>query len=53
MAAPGAYYGPSVFQELKAAPTVARIAPAAKDAALAKRLWSWTERLTAVMFDPA
>jgi hypothetical protein len=39
MAAPGVYYGPSGFQELKGAPTVAKIAPAAKDAALAKRLW--------------
>jgi NAD(P)-dependent dehydrogenase (short-subunit alcohol dehydrogenase family) len=52
-ATPGAYYGPSGFQELKGGPTIAKIAPAAKDAALAKRLWSETERLTGVMFNPA
>jgi hypothetical protein len=39
MASPGGYYGPIGFQELKGAPTVAKIAPAAKDVALAKRLW--------------
>jgi NAD(P)-dependent dehydrogenase (short-subunit alcohol dehydrogenase family) len=47
---PGGYYGPNGFQELKGYPVPARIAPAAKDLALAKRLWTETERLTGVTF---
>jgi len=52
-AAPGGYYGPSGFQELKGYPVPAKIAPSAKDAALAARLWSETERLTGVGFNVA
>jgi hypothetical protein len=50
VAAPGGYYGPSDFQELKGHPVPAKIAPAAKDLSLAKRLWSETERLTGTRF---
>ncbi len=46
----GGYYGPSGFQELKGHPVPAKIAPAADDHDLAKRLWSETERLTGVSF---
>ncbi|MBB5059464.1 NAD(P)-dependent dehydrogenase (short-subunit alcohol dehydrogenase family) [Granulicella aggregans] len=49
---PGGYYGPSGFQELKGYPVPAKIAPLAKDLALAKRLWSETERLVGVQFTP-
>ena len=47
---PGGYYGPDGFQELKGHPVPAKIAPAAKDLGLAKRLWAETERLTSVAF---
>ena len=47
---PGGYYGPSGFQELKGHPVPAKIAPAAKDLSLAKRLWAETERLTGATF---
>jgi hypothetical protein len=47
---PGGYYGPDRFQELKGNPVPAKIAPAAKDESLAKRLWMETERLTGVRF---
>jgi NAD(P)-dependent dehydrogenase (short-subunit alcohol dehydrogenase family) len=50
-ATPGGYYGPDGFQELKGAPAPARIAAAAKDSALAGRLWAESERLTGVAFD--
>jgi NAD(P)-dependent dehydrogenase (short-subunit alcohol dehydrogenase family) len=49
-AVPGGYYGPSGFQELKGDPVDAKIAPAAKDPVVAKRLWSETEKLTGVTF---
>ena len=49
-AQPGGYYGPSGFQELKGHPVPAKITAAAKDAALAKRLWAESERLTGVTF---
>jgi NAD(P)-dependent dehydrogenase (short-subunit alcohol dehydrogenase family) len=49
-AAPGGYYGPSGFQELKGHPVPAKIASAAKDHSLAKRLWRETERLTGTRF---
>jgi NAD(P)-dependent dehydrogenase (short-subunit alcohol dehydrogenase family) len=49
-ATPGGYYGPDGFQELKGHPVPAKIAAAAKDAAVAKRLWAETERLTGVTF---
>ena len=49
-AQPGGYYGPSGFQELKGHPVPAKITSAAKDIALAKRLWAESERLTGVTF---
>ncbi len=49
-AVPGGYYGPDGFQELKGSPAPAKIAPAAKDIAVAKRLWAESERLTGVSF---
>lgn len=49
-ATPGGYYGPNGFQELKGDPAPAKIAARAKDPAVAKRLWSTTERLTGVSF---
>ena len=49
-ATPGGYYGPDRFQELKGHPAPAKIAPAAKDLALASRLWAETERLVGVTF---
>jgi hypothetical protein len=49
-AQPGGYYGPSGFQELKGPPVPAKITAAAKDVALAKRLWTESERLTGVTF---
>jgi NAD(P)-dependent dehydrogenase (short-subunit alcohol dehydrogenase family) len=48
---PGGYYGPSGFQELKGYPVPAKIAPAAKDVATAKRLWTESEQLTGVRFE--
>jgi NAD(P)-dependent dehydrogenase (short-subunit alcohol dehydrogenase family) len=50
-ATPGGYYGPSGFQELKGHPVPAKITAAAKDVALAKRLWAESERLTGVRLD--
>jgi NAD(P)-dependent dehydrogenase (short-subunit alcohol dehydrogenase family) len=47
---PGGYYGPNGFQELKGHPVPAKIAPAAKDLSLAKRLWAETERMTGTAF---
>ena len=47
---PAGYYGPSGFYELKGHPVPAKIAPAAKDLNLAKRLWTETERLTGAAF---
>jgi len=52
-ATPGGYYGPNGFQELKGDPVPVKIAPAAKDPAVAKRLWSVTEQLTGVPFNIA
>jgi NAD(P)-dependent dehydrogenase (short-subunit alcohol dehydrogenase family) len=49
-ATPGGYYGPNGFQELKGYPVPARIAPAAKDLSLARRLWTETEHLTGITF---
>jgi NAD(P)-dependent dehydrogenase (short-subunit alcohol dehydrogenase family) len=46
----GGYYGPNGFQELTGDTAPAKIPPAARDVALAKRLWSETERLTGVAF---
>ncbi|WP_295245497.1 SDR family oxidoreductase [uncultured Brevundimonas sp.] len=45
---PGGYYGPTGFQEMKGPPGVAVIKRQAKDADVARRLWSESERLTGV-----
>jgi NAD(P)-dependent dehydrogenase (short-subunit alcohol dehydrogenase family) len=47
---PAGYYGPSGYRELKGHPAPAKIARAAKDVELAKRLWAVSERLTGVSF---
>ncbi|MGA7158473.1 MAG: oxidoreductase [Acidobacteriaceae bacterium] len=47
----GGYYGPDGFQELKGDPAPATIAPAAKKVAVARQLWTESERLTGVRFD--
>jgi NAD(P)-dependent dehydrogenase (short-subunit alcohol dehydrogenase family) len=49
-AAPGGYYGPTGFQELKGPPGVAVIRPRALDLATAKRLWETSEQLTGTAF---
>jgi len=49
-AEPGGYYGPDGLFQLRGAPTVAKIPAAAKDEAVAKRLWEQAERLTAATF---
>jgi NAD(P)-dependent dehydrogenase (short-subunit alcohol dehydrogenase family) len=49
-AKPGGYYGPSGFQEIKGAPSPARIMPQAQDTDAAKRLWQVSEKLTGVEF---
>jgi NAD(P)-dependent dehydrogenase (short-subunit alcohol dehydrogenase family) len=46
----GGYYGPNGFQELKGYPVPAKIAPAARDTVLARRLWTETERLVGMQF---
>ena len=48
--APGGYYGPQGFMELKGPPDPAKIEPQALDAAIAARLWAESERLTGVSF---
>lgn len=47
---PGGYYGPDGFQELKGSPAPAKIPAAAKDSAVAERLWAEAEKLTGVSF---
>jgi NAD(P)-dependent dehydrogenase (short-subunit alcohol dehydrogenase family) len=49
-ATPGGYYGPDRFSEMKGHPVPVPIAKAAKDVAVAKRLWAESERLTGVSF---
>lgn len=52
-AAPGAYYGPNMFNETRGHPTLANVPPQARDAAVAARLWDVSEQLTGVRFAPA
>ncbi|HEY4358457.1 MAG TPA: oxidoreductase [Acidobacteriaceae bacterium] len=52
-AQPGGYYGPDGFQELKGSPAAAKIPAAAKDRAVAERLWTEAEKLTGVNFSVA
>lgn len=47
---PGGYYGPTGFQEMKGPPGVAVIKRQARDADVAKRLWTESERLTGVAY---
>lgn len=47
---PAGYYGPGGWKELKGDPSRAKIAPAALDAATAKKLWAACEELTGVVF---
>ena len=47
---PGGYYGPTGFQEMKGPPGVAVIKRQAKDADVARRLWTESERLTGVTY---
>jgi NAD(P)-dependent dehydrogenase (short-subunit alcohol dehydrogenase family) len=49
-AQPGGYYGPDGFFETKGNPNAAKIPAAAKDQAVAARLWEQSERLTGVTF---
>ncbi len=46
----GTYYGPSRMNEMRGYPTVAKIAPQAKDAEVAAKLWEVSEKLTNVKF---
>lgn len=46
----GTYYGPSRMNEMRGYPTVAKIAPQAKDVAVASKLWEESEKLTNVKF---
>jgi NAD(P)-dependent dehydrogenase (short-subunit alcohol dehydrogenase family) len=46
----GTYYGPSRMNEMRGYPTVAKIAPQAKDATVASKLWEESEKLTNVKF---
>jgi NAD(P)-dependent dehydrogenase (short-subunit alcohol dehydrogenase family) len=49
-AQPGGYYGPDGPLELKGSPVAVPIPSHAKDAAVAKRLWTVSEELTGVRF---
>lgn len=46
----GTYYGPSRMNEMRGYPTVAKIAPQAKDVEVASKLWEESEKLTNVKF---
>ena len=50
LAAPGGYYGPTGFQELKGPPGIAVIRPQALDLNTGKRLWEVSEELTKTKF---
>ncbi len=47
---PGGYYGPTGFQEMKGPPGVAVSKRQARDADVARRLWTESERLTGVTY---
>ena len=49
-AGPLSYFGPASFDELKGPPAPARISRAARDEAVAQRLWQVSELLTSVTF---
>ncbi len=46
----GNYYGPSKMRETRGYPAIAKIAPQAKDAEVALKLWEESEKLTNVEF---
>lgn len=46
----GTYYGPSKMNETRGYPTIAKIAPQAKDVQVASKLWEESEKLTKVKF---
>ena len=46
----GQYYGPNGVGELRGLPTLAAIAPQARDETVAARLWSESEALTGVTY---
>ena len=48
----GQYFGPNGLGELRGVPTLATIAPQARDEEVAARLWSESEALTGVTFGP-
>jgi hypothetical protein len=48
--APSGYCGPKNMSEMKGLVTEAKIAPQAKDQAVAARLWDISEQLTSVHF---
>ncbi|QCO18621.1 SDR family NAD(P)-dependent oxidoreductase (plasmid) [Azospirillum brasilense] len=52
-AAPGSYCGPDGARERKGFPAPAKLPAAAKDEALASRLWETAERLTGTRFEVA
>ena len=47
----GAYYGPNGFNEIKGAPTAAKISKTARDEATAKKLWEVSEKLTHIRWN--
>ncbi len=49
-ARPAVLYGPSGFLELKGPPSTSKVAPQAKNASVAARLWELSESLTRVSF---
>ena len=49
-AAPGGYYGPQGWQEMKGPPGRAKIEPQALDIEVARRLWLESEQLTGVQY---
>jgi NAD(P)-dependent dehydrogenase (short-subunit alcohol dehydrogenase family) len=50
LAVPGAYYGPTGFQELKGPPGIAMIKPQGLDTVTARKLWEVSETLTKTRF---
>ncbi len=50
-ARPGGFYGPDRMRETRGYPAPSRVAPQAKDASVAARLWQASEQLTGVRFD--
>jgi NAD(P)-dependent dehydrogenase (short-subunit alcohol dehydrogenase family) len=47
----GTYYGPDRLWEIRGHPAVAQVAPHAREAALAERLWQTSETLTGVNYE--